>query len=297
MNKSNLYLYLRGGLGNQMFQYATARALSLSNNATLVIDSRSGFVRDFTYKRSYELDSFCTQSRKILPHEVFPIWLYRWHYRKTNRRPILLKNFWFGSFISEPVSAWIPSFDQIILKDNTWLVGYWQSPHYFSKISSLICQELMPPPCKEFCFNLISNKILNCESVALGIRLYEESKDPLSHSSSRSLKSISEIQLAVDNMLSSRPNSTFFVFCTHRSSLLQQLKLPSDTVFLIGDEGYSNPVATLWLLTLCRHHIITNSSFFWWGAWLSQTHHFDQSIFAANNFINQDSICNHWRTF
>ena len=49
---------LFGGIGNQMFIYAMARALSLRNNTELVIDTKNGFKRDFTFKRNYALEDF-----------------------------------------------------------------------------------------------------------------------------------------------------------------------------------------------------------------------------------------------
>ena len=53
-----------GGLGNQLFCYASARRLALVNNAQLVIDNVSGFTHDVAYRRQYQLDHFNIYSRK-----------------------------------------------------------------------------------------------------------------------------------------------------------------------------------------------------------------------------------------
>ena len=68
MNKKvKVIVRVRGGLGNQLFCYAAARRLALINNAELVIDDVTGFVRDKKYKRKYMLDHFNISVRKATP--------------------------------------------------------------------------------------------------------------------------------------------------------------------------------------------------------------------------------------
>ncbi|MCD4742989.1 MAG: hypothetical protein K8R67_10995, partial [Desulfobacteraceae bacterium] len=58
MSVTKIIPRILGGLGNQLFCYAAARRLALMNNAELVIDAVSGFVRDCNYQRYYQLDHF-----------------------------------------------------------------------------------------------------------------------------------------------------------------------------------------------------------------------------------------------
>ena len=69
---SKLIVQLQGGLGNQMFQYATARSISLDNNLDLVIDDWTGFFRDTHYQRKYELNNFQIKGRIAKFHENLP---------------------------------------------------------------------------------------------------------------------------------------------------------------------------------------------------------------------------------
>ena len=105
----------------------------------------------------------------------------------------------------------------------------------------------------------------------------------------------------ISKLLSSSPNAVFFVFCTHRFPILEQLNLPESTVFVTHDDGYEGSISRLWLLTQCKHHIFTNSSYYWWGAWLSKavnkTTNTPQLIFAADNFINTDGLDSSWNKF
>src|SRR6476660_2979341 len=79
---------ITGGVGNQLFCYAAARRLALVSGAELVLDNRSGFVRDLAYQRSYQLDHFCIPCRKTTASErlsPFPR-VRRFLKRAANRR-------------------------------------------------------------------------------------------------------------------------------------------------------------------------------------------------------------------
>ena len=110
---------------------------------------------------------------------------------------------------------------------------------------------------------------------------------------------MNDINLAVKRMRSNHPNAKFFIFCTHRSPLIDQLDLPANSVSVTQDDGFNGTIESLWLLSQCRHHILTNSSYYWWGAWLSSATHnsIKQHIIAADNFSNYDILCRDWETF
>ena len=89
---SKLIARIKGGLGNQLFCYAAARRLALVNNAELVIDDVTGFVRDRQYRRQYALDRFQIPARKATPAErMEPFERYRRGVAKfvaRRRRPV-----------------------------------------------------------------------------------------------------------------------------------------------------------------------------------------------------------------
>ena len=137
------------------------------------------------------------------------------------------------------------------------------------------------------------------DSVAVGVRLYEESSDPSAHSRDGIIKSAEDINQAIMRMRHMRPKSKFYVFCTHRSSLLDSLDLPNDAVFLTHDDGLTGAHNRLWLLSQCKNHIFTNSTFYWWGCWLSEAHYrcTQRVVLAGDNFINRNSLRSDWLTF
>jgi hypothetical protein len=109
------------------------------------------------------------------------------------------------------------------------------------------------------------------------------------------MKTMADVNAAISRLLALQPNAQFFVFCSHHSPILSELNLPDSTTFVTPDEGYEGTIECLWLLAQCKHHIFTNSSYYWWGAWLSQgvysANFQSQYIFAADNFINHDGLC------
>jgi len=308
-----IFAALNGGLGNQMFQYAAARSLSQRLGAELVLDTWSGFVRDRVYRRTYELGALPIQGRSARPTERLPIWLYRWKHRGRRIPTRSHEAHWFGDFLVElPNTGGVtveneelafhyqPQHHRFTNHRSVWLVGYWQSPRYFEDITTALQVELMPPPPAQNHFRQLGEEMLRSESVALGVRLYEESANPGFHAFGGKLKGVPEIRGAIARLRSARPAARFYVFCTHWSPQLAQLALPDDTVFVTHDDGYTGTLECLWLLTQCQHHIFTNSSYYWWGAWLSagvRRGGREQQIIAADNFINRDGLCPAWERF
>ena len=296
---SVLKVQLSGGLGNQLFQYATARALSLNSGVSLLVDPWSGFVFDKQYKRQFQLRSFPINIQYINRLDRASLWLYKLKYKFSNSLPPFYDKQWYGDFYTEREFKYESSLASASFQNDTWLLGYWQSPKYFEMHRPLLHRELMPcmPVNKKFLE--LGAKMASCESIALGVRLYEESTNPAVHALNGKVKTAENINAALSQLYFERPTAKLFVFCTHRSPLFQSLNLPSDTIFVTPNDGYGDTLNCLWLMTQCKHHVFMNSSYYWWGAWLSESVYQkeNQLIYAANNFINIDGICEHWRRF
>lgn len=282
-----------------MFQFAAGRALALDRNVGFAVDKWSGFLRDAQYRRSYELGKLPIGGGLVSRSDQFALWLYRFTNRKPNNEKRVHRRCWYGDFFIEQNFSYHQELGEARLARLTWLIGYWQSPLYFKKYKELLQKELMPPKPANTKFINLALKIQNTESVALGIRLYEESVNPAEHAHNSVMKTAMDINKAIKRLLVIRPNAQFFVFCTHRSAVFDQLGLPRGTTFVTADDGYENNLDCMWLLTRCKHHIFTNSTYYWWGAWLSEAIHNneEQIVFAADNFINTDGLCDYWQRF
>lgn len=299
-SRKKLVVRLAGGLGNQMFQYAAARAIARRSNAELVLDTWSGFVRDFSFGRQYELNAFPIAAREATRLERAPFWVDLLTAKITGPQHQSICRSWTGDSLLESRFAFLPEISTYKIARPTRITGYWQTARYFEGHEAIVLSELRPPPSSpsEFRFHELAAQMRRENSVAVGVRLYEECTEA-EIAASGGLKSVLDVSTAALKLASSRANPHFYIFCTHRSEALKKLKLPGTVTFVTHDDGFLGTVPRLWLLTQCRHHILTNSSFYWWGAWLSREYYSEteSTIFSADNFVNQDSAAHAWRKF
>jgi hypothetical protein len=296
--KKKINLHLSGGLGNQLFQYAFAKSISIHNDTDLHIDNYTGFLLDKTYKRELELDHFLVIYNKIsfLSFVKFIMLKINQRLFKPVQKKILTK--FYGNYLFEldyePID-----FNTLKNKDDLWIFGYWQNPNYFYSIKQIILKELSPPPSSNNLFKELAQKIENSNAVAIGVRLYEETANPEILSNTGLVKTINDINGVIDKINKTILNPCYFIFCSHRSKSLENLLIANNAVFVTPDDGFEDAVDTLWLLSKCQHHVFTNSTFYWWGAFLS-SNNFNkdqQHIYAADNFLNQNVYLDNWYKF
>ncbi|HZV70252.1 MAG TPA: alpha-1,2-fucosyltransferase [Saprospiraceae bacterium] len=264
---------LIGGIGNQMFQYACARHLAILNNTELKLDlsfleNRVRFNKDFVF-RDYDLDLFNIQATFITPSEI-PMYPANWKinsipHRLYNLFSIRLKGFKY-------VLEWklnkynLMLYNKNILKKrgNIYLAGYWASPHYFEKIQDTIradfsFRKALPQHCLS-----VKENIQATQSVCINVRRKE-----FLVAKRLGFHGVDYINRAVQLIAQQVNNPVFFVFSDDISWCRDNIKLDFPVTFL-GEEYHGEKYGDyLHLMTLCRHFIIGNSTYAWWGAWLS----------------------------
>ena len=289
--KGEVIVKLNGGLGNQMFQYAAGRALALCNSAELVLDTRTGFAWDTVYRREYELGCFPIEFREASFFEQLPFWLERLAHR-ADRRDFsgIAKRPW-GTFLCENASRFVgDAFHEKI--HSLFVTGYWQNEAYFSEIRDLIGKEFRLPSAEKGRFPEMARRMEACNSVAIGVRLFEEVPG-VTKAGVGGLVPISYYGRAA-RRLNGPPNPEFFVFCTSQSAALDELDLPGPVHFITHDNGFEGTIERLWLLSRCRNHVISNSSFYWWGAWLAEFERPETKVAAIDRFPNKATIPVRW---
>src|SRR5215475_2506876 len=141
MNRGRVTARVNGGLGNQLFQYATARALALRNGVPLTIDHLTGFPRDF-YKRRYTLEHFDVRCELIDRRDSY---VSNWgrlkrkiEVRWNRSRPLADR-----TYLLEPENfAFQPELLELKVTRPIYLEGYWQHERYFADIRELLCREI-----------------------------------------------------------------------------------------------------------------------------------------------------------
>lgn len=291
----SLIVILKGGLGNQLFQYAAARALADRAGAELVIDAWTGFARDYRYRRKPALSAFTLRGRRATIAERIPYWLFEFHQRLTGRTTGPVQRGLGGTFLTETEMGFTAEIHDARWSGTAWMDGYWQSERWFIDDPRL-APELQPPPPARSEARELGARMAAEDSVAIGIRLYEESAVPTMHTRSGRMKSPAEIRDAISLALDGQSGRKPYVFCTHRAPMLDELVLPANTEYLVPEAGFTDAAETLWLMTRCRHIVFTNSSLYWWAAWLGDRHHAGpgRRVLAADDFLDPDSIQAGW---
>lgn len=251
---------LRGGLGNQMFQYAAGRRLALHLGTELKLDA-TAYAEGGT--RYYALKPFRTGACVATPREV-DRWLGRggWRARlgahlpwRRLLRPVVEKSFRFDSEI-------------LTLPDNVYLDGYWQSEGYFADISNQIRKDFTFRDPLQGLNAGMAARIEDCTAVALHVRRGDYVTDARTNAW-HGVCSVDFYRRCIARISEVCDNPVFFVFSDDLAWARRYLPLPGNAVFVAGNDS-TQAAVDLRLMSLCRHHVLANSSFSWWGAWLAE---------------------------
>lgn len=246
---------LMGGLGNQMFQYAIGRNLSLKHNVPLKIDlsflNNRNMSPNFVY-RNYELDIFNINADfsfdDVDVDQIFTI-----------NEPISQYTQYSHELMNQSDSL-IQSGMSIILD------GHWQTPLYFEKFEHQVRQDFTFRDKIELADIKITDMlkaITDSESVLINIR-----RTDYLNTDFHGVMGMDYINTAKSIMGIKVKNPHYFIFSDDIEWCSQNL---NDSNMTIVDHSYKGDRFTyyLQLMSRCKNFIIPNSSFAWWAAWLN----------------------------
>jgi hypothetical protein len=256
---------LIGGIGNQMFQYAVGRAISIRNNTNLKLDL-SAF-ENYTL-RSYRLDCFDIIEDFATQDEIRRL--------KPDQSQLLL---FLLSRLRQKMIPWYKrsriiertfNFDPDVMKitGNAYFEGYWQSEKYFNDIARIIRNDFTFKNEPNDLTKSIIKKIRSTNSISLHLRRGDYISNPKTTEihgvlgMDYYLKALNFIENHVED-------PEIFIFSDEISWAKENLKTELPLHF-IDQSGTERDHEDLRLMSTCKHHIIANSSFSWWGAWLGQ---------------------------
>jgi hypothetical protein len=257
-----LLLRLRGGLGNQLFQYAAGRALALRNHVPLWLDTTSGFRGD-RYGRSYELGSFNVLDERTEPVSSADLGIRAELFRRfVGRREIWRKRA--GQYFD-------PAIYNLRIKRPTAFDAYCQSPRYFSEIEQLLRMELEFKTTPPGLSDATAREIAQTNSVCLHARRLHakevDGSEPQSVAKFFGACDIAYYRRAVREVADIHGDLNIFVFSDDIGWARQNagaFETERSSVQVI-DEA---PLQSFYLMRLCKHFITANSTFSWWAAWL-----------------------------
>lgn len=263
---SSVIARIKGGLGNQLFCYAAARRLALANDAELVIDHVTGFVRDSQYSRAYQLNAFRLPARMATPAErLEPFERYRRALLKWASRGNRIGSW---RYVEQKGVDFEPRILSLRLEpgEKLYLDGLWQSEGYFKDIEPTIRSDLQVPEPTDEQSQRVAQQIARARSVAVHVRWFTPPGVFPSHNVEPDYyaRAVARIEADVH-----RPH--YFLFSDDPKAALESLPLPRDRVTAVPNNGQSDSaLVDLWLMTRCEHFITANSTFSWWGAWLGR---------------------------
>lgn len=262
-SKKIVIVRMLGGLGNQLFCYAAARRLALINNAELVIDDVSGFVRDYAYQRQYQLGHFNIRSRKATPSErLEPFSRARRYLKRRLGQLLRIEN---RSYIHQVGVTFDPRLLLVKTTSTLYLEGYWQSEDYFKDMEDVIREDLQIAPPIDPENTAMAAQMSDCIAVAIHVRFFDApSEGGLNNASANYyIRAVAAMEEIV-------PGAHYFVFSDQPEAAREFIDLPTERLtWICHNRGDENAYADLWLMTQCQHFIIANSTFSWWGAWLA----------------------------
>jgi hypothetical protein len=254
-----IVIKLMGGLGNQMFQYALGRRLAHEHSVDLKLDLswfRDARAIGVDTIREYALDGWRIQASVATQEDLsrYPV------------RAGLLARFGFAR--STVVKEGRFGFDRNVLRvpSDVHLTGYWQSEKYFKSIRGMLLDEFMPAaaPCPHV--TALVGSMRSRVAVSIHVRRGDYATD-LRTRTFHGLCSPEYYREAVRRIADRVSDSTFFVFSDEPDWVRANLKLDHPTIYVTHEAGCT-PHHEMWLMSQCTHHVIANSSFSWWGAWL-----------------------------
>jgi hypothetical protein len=280
----------KGGLGNQMFQYAFGRALSLKLGQQILIDTSDFDLQPthqgFELSRVYNINlPICKNSdiRSILG----------WRHPRFIRNILYKKNFsWLKGekLVNEPYNNYWPDIFNIDFDFDCYISGYWLSFLYFESVQREIRSDF------KFQKPLIGRNLSISKDINLlnSISLHVRRGDYAANKNIRDkhgLCSLDYYNSAIQHICENVENPYFFIFSDDFDWVKSNLKLNYPCLYVDHNTGFDS-YNDMHLMSLCKHNIIANSTFSWWAAWLNL--HSNKIIVAPNSWLaDKKSVSNY----
>jgi hypothetical protein len=287
-----VFAQLKGGLGNQMFQYAAGRRLAEKHHTDLLLDLSKIILNPANEHEKYGLHHFNINAQTAPEAVTNPLYAQN-IYEKTIRKIKKITGIQKIKEIDE--KQWfVFDNDILLLPDNVFLCGYWQSEKYFIDIENIIRNEFTLSSKLTKSGNKIANEIQNKENtVSMHIRrgdyvlngVFDVCRNNYYYDCLSKLDDnignfdlyifSDDIKWVINNFNFNQSNNP------HPNPPNTHTK-PQFVCHFVDytDEKYA--YEDMYLMSLCKHNIIANSSYSWWGAWLNTNK--DKKVFAPKNW-------------
>ncbi len=283
-----IILRLRGGLGNQLFQYAAGKALAMHHQVELKFDTYTYTLHPY---RKFQLDKFCIEEKVASQQEINALIGGNKILRYINKRyyTILNKN----KVFLQPHYHFYNNFFQ--LPSQLYLSGYWQSEKYFLPIEKVIRESLEP----RLPFTGKNKELAAAMDTENAISIHIRRGDYTSNARYADFFGVMDdtyYEQAIAQIGKQVATPSFYIFSDDINWCKKRFASYPNVTFVehnTGDDAHYD----MRLMSCCKHNIIANSTFSWWGAWLNQNPEkiviapkqwFKKDYFTAKNPVYKD---------
>ena len=256
---------LDGGIGNQLFQYAFGVNLANKLNTELKFCLHPSFTsKNWTYEVSYALSYF------NLNVEI------------VDRNQITINNDGQTASFFDKTLRILSETDHIkFMSDvfkhsekNLFVKGFWQSEKYFEDSAAEVRKNLLFKEELGLTSAFWKTKIQS-ERCAVALHIRRSSYNRPLFRWYSGILSAQYYRECVEELKKYVNDFKIFVFSHELNWARKNLKLDVPVEYV---EGCERDVDELYLMSLCKHNIVANSTFSWWGAWLNQN--LDKKVLA-----------------
>jgi len=268
------------GPGNQMFQYAFGYTCARKNYAELKLDLN--WYKYYSHHRSYILDTFNVETMQATEDEIISV-------KKCLDSRILstyakkTSNFFVPYYKKSIVKEDTSKFDHNLLsiKDNTYIDGYFTSEAFFKNYEDQIRRIFTFKNKPDGMNEKLLHQIIGQNSVALSIRRGDFVGNPLHDvcSAEYFYEAIAYLSERVEGL-------HFYIFSDNIDWVHKNMNFTGN--YRLMDFNHPNYMEDFRLMTYCKYHIIPNSTFSWWAAWLSSRP--GKIVMAPERWLNGKEI-------
>jgi hypothetical protein len=272
---------LIGGLGNQMFQYAFAKTLAVSNNAEFKLEL--GFFNKIhreknVVSRNFQLHVFGINEKIATNKDVRDL-AQRTSYNIVDK----VLNKLIGPKRSYVIESDFKFNGNLLnIKPPVLLEGFWQSEKYFIKNNSIASYFTFEKRLNQNSIEQL-DKISSCNAISIHIRR----TDYVTNNNTYEVGHLEYYNKAIEFIRASITDPVFFVFTDDYQWAKNNLMHNENFILVEGNVG-DDSWMDMQLMSNCKHNIIANSSFSWWGAWLNKNP--GKIVIAPQKWYKKDTL-------
>jgi len=261
-----IIINLTGGLGNQMFQYAFGKTIAIKHNTDLKLHFTNALLNT---QRSYQLDIFNISSSVATNKDLKKLGIIQ--NRIVNRLQYLLDERYRIQFNKHIVTQKFPyCFDPkyLTIKDDSYIQGNWSDENYFIEIKDIIRKEFTSKKKLDEKNQKILKHIQETHSVSIHVRRGDYITNK-ANAQTFGFIGLHYYVNAIEKINKTVSNPVFFVFSDDILWCKANLTPLTNNIHYIDHNKGKDAYKDLLLMSACKHNIIANSTFSWWGGWLN----------------------------